>query len=631
MVKVKGIAWVGGLSGCAKNPEGLGHESNVVKEICNNIFHGLTTGNVEWYGDASNFTLSNKLCVMEWWGYPYESLPKHFQSDNLVELKMPYSCIKQLWVGSKSFDKLKNIDLSDSQNMIETPDLSGVPNLQQLILEGCSRLNKIPDSVGNLTSLRALNLKGTAIKKIPLSFERLTSLETLDISNCSRLEEIPKNLLSGMKCLEQLYVSGSATRKLRPDPIISLLLPNSLSGLSSLWYLDLSGNKFTRIPDGVGQLPCLLILDLSDCSRLQVLPKLPLELIELRVRNCPSLESQMDMWTTSNEKFKSIDCSGLQSHIDYDGKHFKILHLHPRSPVWRSKDYVSICRSVTFYPDIECGPASLVGSGIPEWFNDKSTNSSFGTIQLHSDLGEDGIDQWRDEMGYAVFIVYEFHEPHTHTHPRKRRKVKVDERKGNSNSTTSDGTNSNFPIFLCHFQLDGVDAAKPLVLCAPVVPSVGPNGFWAFIPAVSIELFFWDKLRGRTSLGTSITRGSLHVEVKECGARVVRYNHDFSELYQVLNTISPRGWDLQSFEDIRYRGSSLRVFGPIIINKSKVVASGSIGSLNCQHLLKKRKRRKIRLIGNWLTCIKGKQKTLTFPSQWIRGKPTKKRRRTAHE
>jgi Leucine-rich repeat (LRR) protein len=94
--------------------------------------------------------------------------------------------------------------------------------------------------VGNLTSLRDLYLNGTAIKKIPLSFKRLSSLETLDISNCSRLEKIPKNLLSGMECLEDFYVGGSATRKLRPDPIISLLLPNSLSSLSSLRSLDLS-------------------------------------------------------------------------------------------------------------------------------------------------------------------------------------------------------------------------------------------------------------------------------------------------------------------------------------------------------------------------------------------------------
>ena len=56
-------------------------------------------GTVEWHGDASNFMLSNELCVMEWLGYPFESLPTNFHSNNLVELIMHNSYIKQLWVG----------------------------------------------------------------------------------------------------------------------------------------------------------------------------------------------------------------------------------------------------------------------------------------------------------------------------------------------------------------------------------------------------------------------------------------------------------------------------------------------------------------------------------------------------
>ena len=68
--------------------------SHYVNEDRDNI-----CANLEWHGDPSNFMLSNELCVMEWWGYPFKSLPTHFQSNNLVELIMRYSCIKQLWVG----------------------------------------------------------------------------------------------------------------------------------------------------------------------------------------------------------------------------------------------------------------------------------------------------------------------------------------------------------------------------------------------------------------------------------------------------------------------------------------------------------------------------------------------------
>ncbi|XP_059428989.1 TMV resistance protein N-like [Corylus avellana] len=578
--------------------------------------------NLEWHGDASNFMLSNELCIMKWLGYPFESLPTNFQSDNLFELIMRYSCIKQVWVGRNSFDKLKHIDLRESQNLIKTPDLSGVPNLEKLDLEcctslsivhpsiqflrrlkllnlqgckslkrlpdeiclktletvnlsGCSRLNKIPDSVGNMTSLRYLYLEGTAIKKLPLSFKKLLSLVTLNISNCSRLVKIPENLLSGMECRRRLYVGRSATRKLPigsgPDPIISHLLPNSFSSLSCLRLLDLSyrnlsdgaipsdlsclfslsnldtldlsycnlldgaipsdlsyclsslddlnlsGNKFTRIPDSVAQLSNLSYLDLKDCSWLQVLPKLPLGLTNLSVRNCPSLElfyKQMEMWS-SNEKLPGIDGSVVQAYIDDQGKPFKILRLHPRSCLWSEESLEYL------YPEVACGPA-LVGSGIPEWFNVKSTNS-FGTIQLHSDLGSD-----MDWEGYALFIVYEFHEPHS-THARK---LEVDERKGNSNSTTFDGSNSNFPIFVCHFQVDGVDVTKPLVLRAPEVPSVGPNGFWVYIPKNKSSWAIFGELTERF-VEASITTGSLNVEVKEYGARLLRDDeHDASELYQ---------------------------------------------------------------------------------------------------
>jgi len=59
------------------------------------------TRTLEWHGDPSNFMLSNELCVMNWCEYPFESLPINFQPDNLVELIMRHSCIKQLWDGRK--------------------------------------------------------------------------------------------------------------------------------------------------------------------------------------------------------------------------------------------------------------------------------------------------------------------------------------------------------------------------------------------------------------------------------------------------------------------------------------------------------------------------------------------------
>jgi hypothetical protein len=240
---------------------------------------------------------------------------------------------------------------------------------------------------------------------------------------------------------------------------------------------------------------------------------------------------------------------------------------------------VFILQSRDFYADVACGPA-LLGSGIPEWFNDKSTNSS-GTIQMHTDLGS--YDEWE---GYALFIVYEFHEP-----DRNRKKQMVHEH-GNSNSRIFDGGNPNFPYFLCQFQANEVDIGKPFVLFDHRVPSVEPSGFWVYIPPRWFRRNGLDG--GWSNLEASITTSNLNVEVKECRARVV-HAHDASEFYQVLNSISPTGLDLKSgwksflnWQEINF----LDVVGPI-----------SKGSL------KKKCKSKIRPIGNnFLTGIQRKDK-----------------------
>ena len=43
--------------------------------------------------------LSNELRIIDWHGYPLKSMPTSFQLNKLVELRMRYSDIKQLWKG----------------------------------------------------------------------------------------------------------------------------------------------------------------------------------------------------------------------------------------------------------------------------------------------------------------------------------------------------------------------------------------------------------------------------------------------------------------------------------------------------------------------------------------------------
>ena len=43
--------------------------------------------------------ISNELRAIDWHGYPLNSMPTSFQPNKLVELRMHYSDIKQLWKG----------------------------------------------------------------------------------------------------------------------------------------------------------------------------------------------------------------------------------------------------------------------------------------------------------------------------------------------------------------------------------------------------------------------------------------------------------------------------------------------------------------------------------------------------
>ncbi|KAJ6861049.1 hypothetical protein NC651_037199 [Populus alba x Populus x berolinensis] len=79
--------------------------------------------------------LSNKLGFLEWHSYPSKSLPASLQVDELVELHMANNSLKQLWYGCKSAVNLKIINLRNSLHLIKTPDFTGIPNLESLILE----------------------------------------------------------------------------------------------------------------------------------------------------------------------------------------------------------------------------------------------------------------------------------------------------------------------------------------------------------------------------------------------------------------------------------------------------------------------------------------------------------------
>nr|AEE43930.1 TIR-NBS-LRR resistance protein muRdr1F [Rosa multiflora] len=175
--------------------------------------------------------LPNALRFLNWSWYPSKSLPPCFQPDKLTELSLVHSNIDHLWNGKKYLGNLKSIDLSDSINLTRTPDFTGIPNLEKLILEGCISLVKIHPSIASLKRLKIWNFRNCkSIKSLP-SEVNMEFLETFDVSGCSKLKMIPE-FVGQTKTLSKLCIGGSAVEN----------LPSSFERLSeSLVELDLNG------------------------------------------------------------------------------------------------------------------------------------------------------------------------------------------------------------------------------------------------------------------------------------------------------------------------------------------------------------------------------------------------------
>ncbi|XP_029130730.1 TMV resistance protein N isoform X3 [Cajanus cajan] len=287
--------------------------------------------------------LSNELRYVYWKKYPSRCLPSSFYPDKLVELFLPYSNIKQLWEGTKYLPNLIRLDLNNSKNLTEMPDLRGAPRLKYLDLSGCIEIVRIDPSIGILRELVSLSLRNC--KKLFINLNiifGLNSLKGLDLAGCSKLlnNRLPKkpketehlekvetnrsviqlstssiyeilmspfNFLSNRKNKDSLgllvpYLSRFPCLLGLDLSFCNLLqIPDAIGNLHSLKTLNMGGNKFVRLPTTIKELSNLDHLNLEHCKQLKYLPELPTikeqergkYVRELFIFNCPNL-SEME-------------------------------------------------------------------------------------------------------------------------------------------------------------------------------------------------------------------------------------------------------------------------------------------------------------------------------------------------
>ncbi|KAG2671306.1 hypothetical protein I3760_14G128300 [Carya illinoinensis] len=228
--------------------------------------------NLKWSGKPLKYMPTNELRFLEWSRYHSKYWPSSFQPKNLTVLRMFGSHFKQLWKGSMEFD------LTYSENLIETPNLTGVPNLEKIILTGCRSLCEVHPSIGSLKRLKQLVLdECSSLEKLP----NLSRLECLTefwahetaITQIPSINLIPKSILMLRLCFEtdeEVCVECLLSYESMPSPLNVLVkrigfwvyIPAVLRFLDTRRVIEISFETSWLFDEGFGDLN----LEVKECG-----------------------------------------------------------------------------------------------------------------------------------------------------------------------------------------------------------------------------------------------------------------------------------------------------------------------------------------------------------------------------
>ncbi|KAJ9675805.1 hypothetical protein PVL29_024648 [Vitis rotundifolia] len=343
---------------------------------------------------------SYEVRYLYWHGYPLESLPSSFYAEDLVELDMCYSSLKQLWESDEPLEMLNTIRVSFSQHLMEIPDFSVLaPNLEKLILDGCSSLLEIHPSIGKLSKLIVLSLK--SCKKLS-SFPSIINMEALKILNfsgCSELKKFP-DIQGNMEHLLELYLASTAIEE----------LPSSIGYLTRLVLLDLKRCKnLTSLPTCIFKLKSLEYLFLSGCSKLENFPEIMEDmenlkellldgtsiealpssieclkgLVLLNLRKCKKLVSLPDSMCNlrSLKTLLVSGCSQLHQLPKNVGSLQHLVQLHADgTAITQPPDSIVLLRDlrVLIYPGCKILPSSSLSSLFSFWLLHRKSSNGIG-------------------------------------------------------------------------------------------------------------------------------------------------------------------------------------------------------------------------------------------------------------
>ncbi|XP_058185471.1 disease resistance protein RPV1-like isoform X2 [Rhododendron vialii] len=165
-----------------------------------------------------------------------------------------------------------------------------------------NNVSNLPSGIGRLTSLESLYLSRNSLCTLPDTIGKLSCLKDLWVGN-NKLSHLPSEI-GDLDSLKTLVLEGNNGFHALPESICKLVrlwrlnlnkcnlshLPSEIDRLISLASLELGHNISLTMPDSIRHLPCLDYIWLNNCAKLRSVPKLPTRTY-VHAERCPSLES----------------------------------------------------------------------------------------------------------------------------------------------------------------------------------------------------------------------------------------------------------------------------------------------------------------------------------------------------